>query len=80
MVLIKNEETQEAIEALCDDETIREWVHAVRDINLIEDLPDKTRDWVEGIEDLNNLQTDKVQWAIVVDFLLDNIHLARVHS
>ena len=68
MALIRNEETQDAIEALCDDETIREWVHAVSDINVIEDLPDKTRDWVEGIEDLNNCKQIRSSGQLLLTF------------
>lgn len=68
-----NDITQEVIEALSDDETIRNWVGDVRDQNDVQDLPDKTSEWVGDMESLDDLEAEDVQWAHVVDFLLGNL-------
>jgi len=73
MSLEINDKTQEVIEALSDDETIRMWTREVRDPNDVTDLPDKTRDWADGRDSLDDLEAGKVQWALVVNFLMDNI-------
>jgi len=70
---LKLNETQEMIEALSDDETIRRWTREVRDPNDVKDLPEKTREWVDDINRLEDVDADAVQWALVVDFLLDNL-------
>ncbi len=73
MSLEINDITQEVIEVLSDDETIRNWVSDVRDQNNVKDLPDKTSEWVGDMESLGDLEAEEVQWAHVVDFLLGNL-------